>query len=674
MFGGSLLTTHRLALIGTVVLSAAGIMPGSTILAAGGGLLMGTAAVSTGWLFERKPGWMRFLVHGATVLGLVTCILLLRVLRVDAVLLVVMLGIFNRLALWKGSRDDYVIVAAASVLMAMATTITPGLAFVPLLFTFLPAALWTLSTATVLADSEAESKAAGRPHRRPARLPAPSYRFGLAAPMVILTVLGYAGASIFPRYNFARALSVGAFLPMPGADQSLKLSTGGLSSLGSDNTVMVWVEPASGIWDGPPIYARLFALDRFEVGGWSATEDARPRSLEKIEVEPDVDGWVKDGWVKVRVRRTVQPGEPVPVVLVGSEGPTRLQMDGVLRDTAGTLYAAHSLQGMDVDYRAQPGASDDFIPPPDSPEALLSVPAGLSPEVRGLAERLTAGLENPKDRLEAVLRYFKSDFVYSLDPLPGESPDPLYRFLFEARQGHCELYAGSLAALLRLSGIPARVVTGFYGGWWNRRSRSLELTNDDAHAWVEAYVGERWVWVDATPAERRTRRDGKWFSWARDYWDYLEAQWYVYVLDFDEQKRRALFERATEGAKAAVSQAGSWWGGPDLGQSREVRRGLARWWVGVLAVAGVASVWWVRRRRTPSRLLRLGRRLRRRLGLSDSIPLRMGLDRSKLPESARQPAEDAIALYERLRFGPTHQAPPLTELERAIRRLDSIRR
>ena len=53
--------------------------------------------------------------------------------------------------------------------------------------------------------------------------------------------------------------------------------------------------------------------------------------------------------------------------------------------------------------------------------------------------------------------------------------------------------------LLRTVGIPARYVTGYSvsggAGQWN------EVTEDDAHAWVEYYVaGQGWLPLDPTPA------------------------------------------------------------------------------------------------------------------------------------------------------------------------------
>ena len=36
---------------------------------------------------------------------------------------------------------------------------------------------------------------------------------------------------------------------------------------------------------------------------------------------------------------------------------------------------------------------------------------------------------------------------------PGEAASPLSQFLFETKKGHCELYAGAVAVLLRAAGV-----------------------------------------------------------------------------------------------------------------------------------------------------------------------------------------------------------------------------
>jgi hypothetical protein len=74
----------------------------------------------------------------------------------------------------------------------------------------------------------------------------------------------------------------------------------------------------------------------------------------------------------------------------------------------------------------------------------------------------------------------------------------LDEFLFTTHEGFCEHYAAALASLLRVAGIPARVVIGYKGGTHNPIGDYWRLAYSDAHAWVEAWDGSSWIRADVT--------------------------------------------------------------------------------------------------------------------------------------------------------------------------------
>jgi transglutaminase-like putative cysteine protease len=77
-------------------------------------------------------------------------------------------------------------------------------------------------------------------------------------------------------------------------------------------------------------------------------------------------------------------------------------------------------------------------------------------------------------------------------------PDALARWAADGTAGYCQMFAASLAALARLSGVPARVAEGFAPG--DLRNGVYHVTDRDAHAWVEAWFpGYGWLPFDATP-------------------------------------------------------------------------------------------------------------------------------------------------------------------------------
>jgi hypothetical protein len=85
---------------------------------------------------------------------------------------------------------------------------------------------------------------------------------------------------------------------------------------------------------------------------------------------------------------------------------------------------------------------------------------------------------------------------------PGEyKKNDLDQFLFHRRVGFCEHYATSFATLMRLAGIPARVVVGYLGGEYNDLGRFFLVRQADTHAWCEVWFPDSgWTRVDPTSA------------------------------------------------------------------------------------------------------------------------------------------------------------------------------
>jgi hypothetical protein len=118
--------------------------------------------------------------------------------------------------------------------------------------------------------------------------------------------------------------------------------------------------------------------------------------------------------------------------------------------------------------------------------------------VYALARRLTAGARRPYDVVAATLRLLSHGYRYDEDP--PHSALPLVTFLEQSRAGYCQHFAGAMALLLRMAGIPARVSTGFTSGGRDSSSGRWQVEDLNAHAWVEAWFpGLGWVTFDPTP-------------------------------------------------------------------------------------------------------------------------------------------------------------------------------
>ena len=135
-------------------------------------------------------------------------------------------------------------------------------------------------------------------------------------------------------------------------------------------------------------------------------------------------------------------------------------------------------------------------PATDGPERLQGAQfAGIY----SLNETIIDGAEDPYEITLRIERYLRTHYSYSLQVPPSSYTSPIAAFLFDTRIGYCQHYAGAMALLLRLNGIPSRVAVGFttgeeIGTW------TYLVTSNNAHAWVEAYfTGIGWLPFDATP-------------------------------------------------------------------------------------------------------------------------------------------------------------------------------
>ncbi len=118
--------------------------------------------------------------------------------------------------------------------------------------------------------------------------------------------------------------------------------------------------------------------------------------------------------------------------------------------------------------------------------------------------------------LETWLRN-QGGFVYEEKPeQPVDATPPLVDFALRTKEGYCQQFAGTMAVMLRLLGIPARVAVGFTSGEYDDRRNEWVVTDHAAHAWVEVYFpGYGWLSFDPTPG--RGNLGGAYSTSSRDF-------------------------------------------------------------------------------------------------------------------------------------------------------------
>jgi protein-glutamine gamma-glutamyltransferase len=163
-------------------------------------------------------------------------------------------------------------------------------------------------------------------------------------------------------------------------------------------------------------------------------------------------------------------------------------------------------------YRAQSATNFDTGPLDlDQQAAGLQLPDNVTQRMRDLVARWQAIGGDPEGLVERALAHIRSgDYYYTLLP-PALGANPADQFFFETRRGYCEHYASAFALLMRVAGIPARVVVGYQGGELSTLGNWYLVSQSDAHAWTEVWLsGRGWVRIDPTAAiaPQRIERGG----------------------------------------------------------------------------------------------------------------------------------------------------------------------
>lgn len=135
----------------------------------------------------------------------------------------------------------------------------------------------------------------------------------------------------------------------------------------------------------------------------------------------------------------------------------------------------------------------------DSEDLLLQQHAGIYAQ----AVEVIGDAPSPYAAAIGLEQWFRTTGGFTYEELPdppsGDQP-PLAEFVLEGRRGYCQHYAGSMALMLRLLGVPARVAAGFVQGEYNEEFDQWTVKDRDAHTWVEVWFpGFGWLPFDPTP-------------------------------------------------------------------------------------------------------------------------------------------------------------------------------
>jgi transglutaminase-like putative cysteine protease len=314
---------------------------------------------------------------------------------------------------------------------------------------------------------------------------------------------------------------------------------GGLHFPKKETTVLTIRAPSR------PEYWRATVLERFDGTRWlEHVWDETP--LESHVLTPaaaqNPRNWIQQGVTVRALEDDHLVGASIPVahnvsepVLYDGQGVARV-LDGLRRDERYIVWsyaprptpaqlvrvpaaypAALTRPGRELELGG--GANAPPFGTPDREGRMFELLTGrLQPyaELYTRARAVAGQTSSPYAAAVALERWFRVTGGFTYSEQPGSTPGlpPLAGFVLDTRTGYCQHFAGAMALMLRLLGIPARVAAGFVPGHYH--DGTWTVTDHDAHTWVEVWFkGYGWLAFDPTPG--RGRLSGSYSSTSVDF-------------------------------------------------------------------------------------------------------------------------------------------------------------
>jgi len=199
----------------------------------------------------------------------------------------------------------------------------------------------------------------------------------------------------------------------------------------------------------------------------------------------------------------------------------------------------------------------------------LQLPGQPEERINELVTQLKGFDAPPETFIKNLFAHFRqNDFYYTLMPSVMDEK-PIETFLFDARAGFCGHYATAFVYLMRVAGIPARIVGGYQGGTYNETGEFIEVRQANAHAWAEEWLsGKGWVRYDPTTAiaPERVEQDVNieqqiannavsfapvqldsqtlsYLKMARNLWSSVDYSWHRWIINYDRKHQLSFLSK-----------------------------------------------------------------------------------------------------------------------------------
>ncbi len=471
-------------------------------------------------------------------------------------------------------RRDYLHLYAISLVAILASgSLTTDLWFFPIFTLYLLAGVWTLLLFQLTKSSEATGS-----FTIPRTIPHDAQDgFDRVTPHLFWIGNGLAiGAFLMTLVIFFTIPRLSAGFYQKGVGENLRTSgfsdtvnLGAIGPIKRAPSIVMRVELSGRpLRNGGPLYIRGVSFDRYDGKAWTNRLSHRRSLREETAGTFVLRG--KRSTVSLQSGETIQQKillEPLdtPVLFAAPfvesvSGP----FPNLLSDVTGSVYLPFPSASR-IEYtvvsRSTPLVPADFsseagLYPESFASYFLQIPHE-SERVGALARELTHATRGAYEKVNAIQIYLTHNYRYSLDAPLAEQDHPLEEFLFTRKTGYCEHYATAMVILLRMVGIPARLVTGFLATEWNEYGNYYVVRQQDAHAWVEVHLPHSgWIPMDPTPPILEGAGDGNpaWTVLGRVL-DNVRLQWNRFFVQYSAADQFAVVQELKAGSTSVRNKA-----------------------------------------------------------------------------------------------------------------------
>jgi hypothetical protein len=330
--------------------------------------------------------------------------------------------------------------------------------------------------------------------------------FAVMLPLCLLLFFG------LPRINSPMFGTRGRYgIASTGFSEQVQL--GDVTNIQSNNKLAFRAEMAP--LDNNDPYWRGMVLDIFEGRVWLSSRNTFGRG----DFIPDPDA--------PRIDQEIVLEAGNRGVLFALDQPFAiLEIDAVSDGDGAFRYRSRNV-GRRLQYKAVSVVSSQMKPAFGlDTRRYLTLPSDFIPRLRPLVENMTRGMDD-REKISAVMGFLSSsEFSYSLEGLPNAG-NALEQFIFVSKTGNCEYFAAAMGVMLRMAGVPARLVAGYRGGVYNEAGGYYMVQEQNAHVWVEAWDSGEGVWMrhDPTPVDIVSGSAFSAYNTFAMYLDLLDYQW-----------------------------------------------------------------------------------------------------------------------------------------------------